>query len=749
MGKSEINSTGKLERYARYWKRLGWFAIAGKSLALSVLLAAACWFLSEASEASFLVFFLALGTGIVFFYKQSRQGQINTAQVANLLNQRYPSLEHSSQLLLQKPEGLTIPARLQRKKVAQQISVEKLQRPPVQLTDVFLWLLVSLLLSSLLVYFAGLFHWGNLPEEYHRQAINNPADTTFTETLQEQIPELEKGRLRVSPPAYTGRQAYYTQLASLRAPEGSRLTWQLDFSGSPVSLWLILSNGDSLAFSSTSRGRFTTQLQLNESVLYQLAWTSGSKVNTTEYLRLEAIPDEPPLIQIRQPEQYQRVQEAIPVDFQAAVADDYGLSDAYLQLTISQGSGENVLFREEKIWFEEDFSAGPKKLQLHHVLDPHQLGMEPGDELYYYLVAFDNQEPRAQRSRSETWFFHWLDTARQSAFEMSGMAMDIMPDYFRSQRQIIIDTEKLIKERSDIAEETFEQRSNNLGLDQKLLRLRYGKFLGEEFESGYGEVEHEGSGHREHENGEGHSEEEHTEEGALPGEVEHEHALPTHEEPVAPSGANLLREFMHAHDTEEGATFYEESVKVKLKAALAEMWESELRLRTLRPQEALPYQYRALEIIKEVQQATRIYVERIGFGPPALKPAEKRLTGELKEVGSVSRTASGEAADSLAAIKELLPRLQQEEEVAEEMARRAGQELAAIVQMQPRPAYLAALQSIGKLTEGRVLPVAEQQALLRSLYGLLPEAVSEARRRAPLRTSLEKEFMKKIGGTNE
>ena len=751
MGEPEMSGAEKIANYIRYWKKLAWLTVACKSIALALLLAALCWFLTQDRTSTQLVFSFTLLGGIILFYRQSGLGKLKPALVARLFNQHYPKLEYSSQLLLEEPEGLSVPARLQRKKVAQQLSREKLKNPPVRLLEASLWLLIALLVSSLLIYFAGFFYPTGLPGERGREAGTTAADTVFTETLQEAIPALKEGRLRVSPPDYTRQDPYYTQLASLRAPEGSRLTWQLEFSEKVNHLWLVLSTGDSLAFSLTAKGRFTTQLVLTNSVLYQLVWQYGAdKINTTEYLRLEAIPDETPLLQIQQPEQYSREQTPMPIRFEGEVSDDYGLTDAYLQLTISQGSGENVSFREEKVWFEQEFSSQPKKVQLRKTLDPGALGMVPGDELYYYLVAFDNRQPKVQRSRSETWFYHWLDTANQSAFEMSGMAMDIMPDYFRSQRQIIIDTEKLIKERPRLSEEEFEQRANNLGVDQKLLRLRYGKFLGEEFESGYGSPEpgrNEGA-HPEHE-GEEHAGEEQEEEGALPGEVEHEHTVPAHEEPVAPSGGALLREFMHAHDTEEGATFYEESIKVKLKAALAEMWESELRLRTLRPKEALPFQYRALEIIKNVQQATRIYVERIGFEPPALKPAEKRLTGELNEVASVGRTSSTKPVDSLAAIRELVPVLQRTQQPEKELARRAGQELAAIVQLQPVNAYLQALKSIAKLAEGESPPEAGKQALLRTLYSLLPDARYEIRKRPPLRTSLEEKFMQKVGGADE
>ncbi|MEZ5520658.1 MAG: hypothetical protein R3F08_04170 [Dokdonella sp.] len=62
----------------------------------------------------------------------------------------------------------------------------------------------------------------------------------------------------------------------------------------------------------------------------------------------------------------------------------------------------------------------------------------------------------------------------------------VLPAYFRSQRQIIIDTETLIGERTSLAADTFTVEIDSIGVDQKILRLRYGQFLGEEFEVGAG-----------------------------------------------------------------------------------------------------------------------------------------------------------------------------------------------------------------------------------------------------------------------
>jgi hypothetical protein len=193
---------------------------------------------------------------------------------------------------------------------------------------------------------------------------------------------------------------------------------------------------------------------------------------------------------------------------------------------------------------------------------------------------------------------------------MDGMlgGVNLVPEYFRSQRQIIIDTEKLLKEKNSLSIEEFRSRSNNLGIDQKLLRLRYGKFLGEESE---GEI---GPGNEEDEDHEGHEDHEDEEAGANFGDAE-----------------KIMDSYAHKHDVAEDATFFEPELKAQLKATLTEMWKSELRLRTYKPDEALPFEYKALRLLKDLQQKSRAYVSKTALKTAAIKE-EKRLSGELDKI---------------------------------------------------------------------------------------------------------------------
>lgn len=115
----------------------------------------------------------------------------------------------------------------------------------------------------------------------------------------------------------------------------------------------------------------------------------------------------------------------------------------------------------------------------------------------------------------------------------------------------------------------------------------------------------------------------------------HEHHHHDHDEDDAL--ASLLEEYLHNHDSEEMNTLYEQSTRNLLKMALEQMWQSELHLRLFEPEKALPFQEKALEYLKTVQQKSRTYVKKSGFEPTPIKEAEKRLTGEAKDLDAIYR----------------------------------------------------------------------------------------------------------------
>ena len=94
----------------------------------------------------------------------------------------------------------------------------------------------------------------------------------------------------------------------------------------------------------------------------------------------------------------------------------------------------------------------------------------------------------------------------------------------------------------------------------------------------------------------------------------------------------MVAPFVDQHDSQDKSTYFDGGAKGTMRDALAAMWDAEKFLRTARPGEALAPEHRALEILKDLQQSVRAYVQHVGFDAPPIKVAERRLTGDESDV---------------------------------------------------------------------------------------------------------------------
>lgn len=573
---------------------------------------------------------LGIAAFIIRFFQLGLH-KISEASVAAYLNTRYAEVEASADLTLLPEHELSPLGKLQ------QITAHKnLESLTTRITfpnriKVFLMLTVVALAASIGVRYSsftiGSFGTGT---EHETIAQQNPAVKGVPS-------EIAETKVAVTPPSYTRIPPYPVTDFNLNVQENSKVTWSLKFSGSAEKVTLVTSSQDTIPFSAVGDfWKLTSTVERNG--FYQIAWKDKT-THASDFYKIEVIKDQPPTIKLNNLNQFTQVayNSKQLLEATAAIGDDYGLTDAFIIATVSKGSGESVKFREEKIRFLVPVNVSGKQLNAKQVLDLKKLGMEPGDELYFYVEAIDNRTPVVNRSRTETYFISIPDTAQDVMVADGGLGVDLMPEYFRSQRQIIIDTEKLIREKKTITKKEFSSRSNELGYDQKVLRLRYGQFLGEEAESGIGHVETHAEG--EHDKDE--KPEDMIKEFGHQHDTENEHNLveekdPTKKDVDGGKKEDLLADFVHAHDNEESATFFFQSLKMKLKAALAQMWDAELYLRLNEPEKSLPYQYTALKLLKEISNDSRIYVHRTGFEPPPIKE-DKRLSADLNDIVNASR----------------------------------------------------------------------------------------------------------------
>jgi hypothetical protein len=611
----------------------------------------------------------SLGAALLAFgaiaWLDHRQRPVGPREVARHLDRAAPELEESATLLLATPESLGPLARLQRARVAQRLAARPLATvlPPSPLR----W--ATVVGTGGVLIGAGLLVAGTRSGAAGGEATAAPYTTWAT---------LAVGAVAfdVKPQAYTGLRPHRATGPEVEAAEGSTVTLSAEIRGYPQTAWVLFTSGDSTPLEAAGHGRWSAAFTAARSTLVQVrALDRDGAVATSDDYRITVRPDRPPVLVIVKPEP--RVEFAAGQRPKAAVKvlanDDYGVDSVYIAATLTSGRGEAVTFRRLTLPFTSRERRRDGGLVLATHIDLARHGLAEGDELYFTVEATDRRAPLPNRARSETVVLSIRDTSSVVTAEASKLALNAEPEYFRSQRQIIIDTERLLEERRRLAKAVFKARSNDLGIDQGLLRLRYGQFLGEEFEE---EVPASGREHAAEDQ---------------PADLTEEAADSAAADPSSP--------YRHEHDVAENATLLALSVKEKLKLAVGAMWQAELHLRTGAPKQALPFEYRALELIKMVQQDARVYVQRVGFEPPPIDIAGKRLTGKLKDIRSRGITATTEIEDSLAPLRDAIAAVRRAAERPERADRNeleaAGRGVARLAVDDPR--LLAALRHMRRL----------------------------------------------------
>lgn len=557
-------------------------------------------------------------------------------KLIQFLHQKYPELEYSLSIFFKK--DLNSLEKLQQTEVFQRLPLIQKITFPISLRNALI-----LLIFSGLLYSASFVCQMEKPTENHFTSNVNKTEVEVDSANQNAMGNFAY-QLIVYPPRYTALGSFEWQ-ADEKVPEGSRLVFA---NQGNVNFKLLWQNQYDFGLKENQSKSFV----LSQSTIFQIDYLQNDSLISLNPQILEMKRDEPPILSTNLKEnrheiEWENLDKHFKVDL--TLEDDYGIVSTDIIMTLSRGEGESVRFREMKQAIS-GISNKLRRQQKNVSLPLDTFSLEPGDELYFYFSAKDNKKPKANSGKTDVYFISIADTMESEPVEYEGFALTNEAEYFKSQRQIIIDTEKLLADQNQITQEEFEQRSNTIGADQKLLRLRYGVFLGEEFETtgGLGEVDHTGHDHGdiegEDEDHENHDHDEH--------ESESNFSNPIYNETPE------LEAYVHAHDESELSTFLDANVKAKLKAALTNMWEAELYLRTYKPIEALPYEYEALKLIKEVKRASRIYVERMGFEPPPIDEEKKRLTGNLDKIDAQTtedelqeQTFEEKLADTYSALK--------------------------------------------------------------------------------------------------
>lgn len=571
-------------------------AFAALGLLLPLLVATAAWGqrLQSPLFAGLAGAALAL---LAFAYWHRQRARHDDRWLARRLNAD-PRWQDSADLLFADPATLGPLQTLQCERLAQPLA--NTASPDLRPAWPRRALLTSLLLGAALLLAALFWPAASAPPPAAPGTAVESHEAAATEIT------LLEAAVDVQPPGYTALPTRTETTLSLPAPEGSRLRWRLRFAPQPEAVVLRWHDGGELALQREGE-HWTGEHTLARSVLYRVAITAPLPLAQDELHRLDAITDQPPVIRVLTPERPLTLREdgqrSWPLDFEAS--DDHGLGTARLHITLAQGSGEQGNVSERSLVLRGEGET--KQRRYRHALDLAALGLAEGDDLIVRLDVADNRTPAPQTSRSPSLILRWPMPPATEATGMEGLVKKTLPAYFRSQRQIILDIEALVPQRPRLAADEFVSRSDAIGFDQRILRMRYGQFLGEENE---GQPEPPPGLEGEHSEDDG-----------------HDHG-PESDAPLG-TAISVLEDYGHTHDDAEAATLLDPQTRALLKQALDAMWSSEGELRQGEPQRALPHAYRALEFIKQVQQASRIYLARVGLELPPID--EGRRMGGKRE----------------------------------------------------------------------------------------------------------------------
>lgn len=529
--------------------------------------------------------------------------KFNQVWLTRQLDARLVELENSADLLFVKPSELGALQNLQRQRVEQRLlaiqSFDLRQAWPYARIFAACGMGVLMIAAALYVPYQA-----NKPERYTANPSGENAQSASAI-------QLLKASIVVSSPAYTGLAVRTENSLNAKFPESSRLQWRLEFQPQPKRVSMVFFDGSQLPLQRVGDVWQASRV-FNESQLYRVD-VDGMRLAQGKRFRLDAMKDQAPQLRVIQPDRSLSMMEFGQSDWPLSIEanDDYGLGNVQLRIQLAQGSGENINFSERSIALAGQGSALRKRYA--YTLDLAALGLAAGDDVIVQFSVNDRQTPQANTTHSASFILRWPpeDTTQVSGAE--GFLKKVAPAYFRSQRQVIIDTEKLLLEQKTLSKDVFETRSDSIGVDQRILRLRYGQFLGEESEGGRASGKADPASK---ENPQAHAD-------------EHKDEQPNKKVSASEASSTqfMLEQFGHTHDIAEAATLLDTKTKGLLRAALNEMWQAELYLRQALPKKALPYEYRALGFIKQVQQASRIYLARVGSELPPIDEA-RRMSGD-------------------------------------------------------------------------------------------------------------------------
>ena len=584
-----------------------------------------------------------------FYYRQTQHtGKLSPLALSPTqfflhLNREHKGLEESAHFFALPETDLSVMQTMQIKRITPLLekiitSADKTWLPRVSFRSMVINNLFVFIAGAVLL--AGTVLLVTYNENMLQSGVPNGSPTTNSKA-EVSTNFLDAISITVTPPPYTKLPSYTQDSLNMSVVQGTEIEWFIPMpnnSAKQYAFELTVSRGEVLSFVPNKQGH-SIKFIAQQALVYSIEQLASNENFISDIATIMVKADTKPLIKFKEPlltitEFPKNISPTMTT--LVSITDDYEITNAKIVASIAKGMGEAVKFRDQTFRFDVE-NDGENADLFRKTFDLLVLGMEPGDELYFSVHASDNKTPQAQITISPIKIVRWLED-EEAKLSSDGIVIDFMPEYFKSQQQIIIETQALIEDAPNISEDKFNAISRGLGNDQSDLKQSYGQYLGDEFESGVMETMEAGPSITNIE--EQHDDEEHGDETDGNGELEHKHETTASHVDDISGYQQAIEQFGHNHGEADigfiKITDGQINPKVLMKRAIAAMWQAELHLQLSEPELALPFEKQALNYLNRAKQAERIYVKRLGFEPPPVTE-ERRYTGKMKDILSYTR----------------------------------------------------------------------------------------------------------------
>lgn len=409
-------------------------------------------------------------------------------------------------------------------------------------------------------------------------------------------------RVRVVPPAYSGLSAEdVLGEAPVRALAGSQIEVRLTAQGAFESATLGF-GGATHPMSALGEGLFSGSFIVLASGAFETRLIADDKTAPAPIVRaVEVYTDAPPEARITQPasDQLLRGVPNAPLPISFIARDDLGLADVALKYIRSRGEGDAAQFTNGTIPLGSVERGNAREWRGVAAIDLSRLGVQSGDTLVYWIEARDRTPSANNTGRSASLAVSIL-APEPIKLNLGDLGPNEIGRFLLSQRMIIINTEKLHKERARLSREQLSKRSQEIAADQRDFKNSFNDYI--KFEGAGGEPEHQSEG------------------------VDKTDAAEI-EERVRE--ADEERTGAHMHGIPEPPQGTPSNVRDMIYAIRA-MWDAEEALSLSDTAKALTHEREALTRLKRAQLAVRYVPPIVARSKPI--DLKRRYAGELNEI---------------------------------------------------------------------------------------------------------------------